>query len=277
MAQDAAPDPDADPERELADLVRFLHDEHGYDLTGCARAGVARRIRRRMAEAGITSPAEYRALLAADPAALADLVETVLVHVSEFFRDESAWAHLRAHVLPPLLARPGRLRVWSAGCANGQEPYSLAMSVAEEVGADETARAAVIYATDVDPAAVASVRAGSYESDDVAGVPADLRARYLTAHDGRWLVDPRLRDAVVPGRHDLVQDPPITRVDLLVCRNTLMYFAGPARAQILESLHYALAPDGVLFAGPADGVDARPDLFRPVGHAHGLFARTDAP
>ena len=144
------------------------------------------------------------------------------------------------------------MRVWSAGCASGEETYSIAMLLAEALGRDGFRDRVKIYATDVDDHALGQARAASYSERQVQPVPPDLLERYFVRENDRFVFDKDLRRSVIFGRHDLIQDAPISRVNLLICRNTLMYFNTEAQNRILARFHFALCPDGVLFLGKAE-------------------------
>ena len=144
------------------------------------------------------------------------------------------------------------LRVWSAGCASGEEAYTLAMVLAEMLGPTEFRDRVKIYATDVDEEALTQARQASYTEREVRGVPPELLERYFEPTGGRYVFRKDLRRSVIFGRNDLVQDAPISRIDLLVCRNTLMYFNAETQARILARFHFALADGGVLFLGKAE-------------------------
>ncbi len=156
---------------------------------------------------------------------------------------------------PRILAEraPGEsIRIWSAGCASGQEAYTLAMLLAEALGQDDFRQRVKIYATDVDEDALTEARAATYDAKAVESVPPELLTKYFDQVNGRYVFRKDLRRAVIFGRNDLVKDaPPISRVDLLVCRNALMYLNADTQRNVLSRLHFALAPNGTLFLGHA--------------------------
>jgi two-component system CheB/CheR fusion protein len=165
------------------------------------------------------------------------------------------------------------LRIWSTGCSSGQEAYSLAMVLAEELGLDNYLKQVKIYATDIDEEALTQARQASYPEAELEGVPAELRSKYFEARDGRFVFHPELRRTVIFGRNDLVQDAPISRVDLLLCRNTLMYFNAETQQRVLNRFHFALVPRGVLFLGRAEMLLGRSRLFEPVDLKLRIFRR----
>jgi two-component system, chemotaxis family, CheB/CheR fusion protein len=234
-------------------------------------------VRHRMDQAGHSSFEEYLDVLQASSDEFAALFNTILINVTAFFRDPQAWDFLRDHVIPELLAAHGPndpIRVWSAGCASGEEAYSLAMLFADALGVDAFRQRLKIYATDVDENALAQARLGSYDERAMEAVPDDMRSRHFEQTNGRYLFRKDLRRAVIFGRNDLVRDAPISRVDLLACRNTLMYLNGETQRNVLQRLHFALAPQGVIFLGHAEMLLSHSDRFTPLDMDSRVFRKT---
>ncbi|HUH72153.1 MAG TPA: CheR family methyltransferase [Mycobacterium sp.] len=257
-------------------LLRYMRDSRGFDFTGYKRTSLMRRVRHRMDQAGYTSFEEYLDVLQASSDEFAALFNTILINVTTFFRDPGAWDFISAEVIPRMLAERGpsdSIRVWSAGCASGQEAYTLAMLLAEALGPDEFRQRVKIYATDVDEEALTEARAASYDAKAVESVPPDLLTRYFEQVNGRYLFQKDLRRAVIFGRNDLVKDAPISRVDLLVCRNTLMYLNAETQRNVLGRLHFALAPQGTLFLGHAEMLLSHGDRFIPVNLKNRIFRK----
>jgi two-component system CheB/CheR fusion protein len=205
------------------------------------------------------------------------LFNTILINVTSFFRDAEAWDSLRRSVLEPMLAaKPADapIRLWSAGCASGEEAYSLAMLFGEILGPDELRRRVKIYATDVDEEQLAEARHATYDRQTVSSLPPELLERYFEPAGQRFQFRPDLRRTVIFGRNDLVQDAPISRIDLLTCRNTLMYFTPETQARILARFHFALADGGTLFLGRAETLRSHSTLFLPTDVKHRIFRRT---
>jgi two-component system CheB/CheR fusion protein len=247
------------------DLLVFLNEERGFDFTGYKRASLARRIERRMSAVGISSFEDYRDHLVLHQEEFAALFDTVLINVTSFFRDPDAWDYLRTQLLPDAVLGSDRpIRAWVAGCASGEEAYTLAMVLAELIDLDGVRDRVKIYATDVDEDALAHARAATYEERDLETVPPLLWEKYFDVVDGKYVVRKELRRAVIFGRNDLVKDAPISHVDILTCRNTLMYFNAETQAQILSRLHFGLRSDGYLFLGKAEMLLSHSSYFRPV-------------
>jgi two-component system CheB/CheR fusion protein len=255
--------PDTSPGFEA--LLVFLHEERGFDFTGYKRASLARRVERRMAAVDIATFEDYHDHLVLHPEEFQALFDTVLINVTRFFRDADAWDYLGEELLPDLLLGSDRpVRGWVAGCASGEEAYTLAMVLVELLGTDAFRERVKIYATDVDDDALAHARAATYSAKDVEAVPVALREKWFEPVGGRFVVRKELRRAVIFGRNDLVKDAPISHVDILTCRNTLMYFNAETQAQILNRLHFGLRSDGYLFLGRAEMLLSHSSYFRPV-------------
>ncbi|MBX9243877.1 PAS domain-containing protein [Actinotalea ferrariae] len=258
-------------------LLLHLKEQRGFDFTGYKRASLLRRVQRRMAEVGIADVETYRDHLEVHPDEFARLFDTVLINVTSFFRDADSWEYLAAEVLPPLLsAGRGPVRVWSAGCASGEEPYSVAMVLAEAMGLEDFRERVKIYATDVDEQALTTARAAVYPERALESVSAERRERWFERTASGYVVRSELRRSVIFGRNDLGQDAPISRVDLLLCRNTLMYFTAETQARIARRLHFALNPHGVLFLGKAEMLLSQAALFAPVELRRRFFRRAAA-
>ncbi|OMC39649.1 CheR family methyltransferase [Mycobacterium sp. IS-1264] len=257
-------------------LLRYMRDSRGFDFTGYKRTSLMRRVRHRMDQAGYTSFEEYLDVLQASSDEFASLFNTILINVTAFFRDPEAWEFISAEVIPRMLAERGPddpVRVWSAGCASGQEAYTLAMLLAEALGPDAFRQRVKIYATDIDEDALAEARTASYDARAVESVPQDLLARYFEQFNGRYIFHKDLRRAVIFGRNDLVKDAPISRVDLLVCRNTLMYLNAETQRNVLGRLHFALGPQGTLFLGHAEMLLSHGDRFTPLNLKNRIFRK----
>jgi two-component system CheB/CheR fusion protein len=257
-------------------LLAFVRDTRGFDYTAYKRPSLIRRVRKRMEVAGAQTFDEYRARLESDSHEFAELFDTILINVTSFFRDPDAWDVVAEQVIPALIAnaehRP--IRVWSAGCSSGEEAYSLAMLLAEALGLDAFRERVKIYATDVDERALTLARHASYRTKQVEGVSERLRERYFVASDDARVLRGEIRRSVIFGRNDLLQDPPISRVDLLVSRNTLMYFAPEAQRRILSNFFFALTRRGFLFLGKAEALQSRTNLFEPFDGRSRIFVKS---
>ena len=263
-----------DPEFEA--LIRYIQESRGLDFRGYKRTSLQRRIRRRMEDVGCDDFAIYHGFLEAHPQEFIDLLDTVLINVTSFFRDPDSWEVLKQEVVPRIIARKGdggHIRIWSAGCASGQEPYSLAMLFAEQLGSEDFCRRVKVYATDLDDAALSSARPAMYTPRDVESVPPPMLEKYFERTNNHYVFQRELRKCVIFGRHNIVNDAPISRIDLLVCRNLLIYLESDTQNLVLPRLHYALANDGFLFLGKAETQLARSKMFEPVDQKSPIFRK----
>ncbi|HUQ74961.1 MAG TPA: CheR family methyltransferase [Burkholderiales bacterium] len=271
------------PDAKFEALLVFLHQQRGLDFTGYKRPSLLRRVLRRMQMVEVTGFDSYVDYLEVHPEEFSELLNTILINVTSFFRDPPAWDYLREEVIPRLVqANGGRhpLRVWSAGCASGEEAYTLAMAFAEALGEDAFRERVKIYGTDADEAALNQARLASYSAKHLEGLDESLAQRYFERAAGSYVFRADLRRSVIFGRHDLVQDAPISRLDLLVCRNTLMYFNAETQARILQRFHFALgngSGPGFLFLGRAEMLLTQSALFTPLSLKCRIFTKTPQP
>ncbi len=259
---------DAGVGNDLELLLEYLRRSRGFDFTGYKRTSLSRRIERRMQMVGVESYLSYRDFLEVVPAEFTNLFNTILINVTSFFRDPPVWNYVAEEILPRLLAhlKPDEpLRIWTAGCASGEEAYTLAILCAEQLGMEQCREQVKIYATDVDEEALIHARAASYGAKAVDNVPPELLERYFERNGhGNYVFSKELRRTAIFGRHDLIQDAPISRVDLLVCRNTLMYLNADTQAHILARFSFALRKGGYLLLGKAELLPAHSNLFTPA-------------
>lgn len=276
----------AKPSRPLLDddsqfdtLLDWLKRARGFDFSGYKRPGLLRRIRKRMEALPVETFGGYADYLEVHPEEFTHLFNAVLINVTAFFRDAPAWEYLAKEIIPRIIDNKRRgepIRIWSAGCASGAECYTLAILFAEALGIERFREQVKIYGTDVDEEELSLARQATYAPPEVSGVPPALLANYFDEQGGRYTFNRELRRVVILGRHDLLQDAPISRIDLLACRNALMYFNAEAQRRILARLNFALNDSGYLFLGKAEMLFAHPNLFRPVDMKHRVFAKVSA-
>ena len=226
------------------------------------------------ASQGYTDYVDY---LEVHPEEFGRLFDTILINVTAFFRDPTAWEASPTRCIPRILAGKRAeepIRVWCAGCASGEEAYTLRCSLAEALGIERFRDRVKIYATDVDEEALLAARQAVYGPDEVQNVPPPICWRTTSRRtDGRYVFQKDLRRSVIFGRHDLIQDAPISRIDLLSCRNTLMYFNAETQARILERFHFALNERGFLFLGKAETLLTYSNAFIPIDLKRRIFAK----
>src|SRR5215813_2976686 len=258
-------------------LLEYLKGTRGFDFTAYKRSSLMRRIQKRQQAVSMDSYDGYQAYLETHPEEFGLLFNTILINVTSFFRDPEAWDYLTSQIVPRMLASTradGAIRVWSTGCASGEEAYTLAMVLAEHLGAEAFRRRVKIYASDVDEDALMQGRHAIYTTAQMENVPPELLSRYFERVEDRYLFHKDLRRSIIFGRHDLVQDAPISRVNLLVCRNTLMYFTRETQAKVLNRFHFALRNGGFLFMGRAELLLTHGELFTPVELKWRVFTKT---
>jgi two-component system CheB/CheR fusion protein len=253
--------------RGLESLLEYLRSNRGFDFSGYKRASLERRIRKRMHQVGIGTYEDYQDHLEVTPEEYTDLFNTILINVTGFFRDKPAWDYLSREIVPLILEAAGDsddpIRAWSAACATGEEAYTIAMVLAEAMGDREYRRRVKIYATDVDDDALVRARQGVYARDALKPLPDGFLGRYFEQGALGYTFRGDLRRSVIFGRNDMVQDAPISRIDLLVSRNALMYFTPEAQARILSHFNFALRDTGFLFLGKSEMLITHADLFTP--------------
>jgi two-component system CheB/CheR fusion protein len=266
---------DTDTARQFDALLDYLKRTRGFDFTAYKRMSLERRVQKRMAAVNIDRFDDYTDYLEVHPDEFGQLFNMILINVTAFFRDETAWDFLQDNVVPALLsARQGLpIRIWSAGCASGEETYSMAMLFTEAMGEEAFRERVKIYATDADEQALNQARAAAYTEKQVQVLPAKLVDRYFSREGDRYVFDKELRRSVIFGRHDLIQDAPISRVSLLTCRNTLMYFNTETQSRILARFHFALGDGGILFLGKAEMLLTHSQLFAPIDLRRRIFRK----
>ena len=267
--------------RDVGEIARTLAAASGTDFPRYRFATLRRRIEKRQVLAGVATLRGYHDLVQRDAAERAALVKSLLLPVTEFFRDPPAWDALAREVLPGLVerARAGEtIRVWCAGCASGEEAYTVAIALAE--GGAPPGRVEIL-GTDLDPDSVRRAAAGTYDAARMQNVDAARRARFFRADAGAFRVGDDLRPSVGFRVHDLTRDPtPQGPFDVVVCRNVLIYFDDALQAQVLAALEACIAPRGVLFLGRSTTLPADADAFEPIARTMRIFRSrrtTDAP
>lgn len=265
----------------LATILGLLHQRSKRDLTSYKSSTLVRRIERRMAVHGLATMADYEAFLRENPQELDLLFKELLIGVTSFFRDAAAWKELGDIAMPLLLDRRAAqdrpLRAWVAGCSTGEEAYSLAMVFKEaaESRPEHRHRAMQIFATDLSADAIAVARRGVYPASIANDVSPERLARFFSERGGEFLVDKGLREMVLFAQHDVILDPPFTRLDILSCRNLLIYFGPPLQQRLMPLFHYCLNPGGLLLLGSSETIGRSQALFRPVQPKARLYWRSD--
>jgi two-component system CheB/CheR fusion protein len=268
--------PDDTP--HLAEVLERVRATNGIDFSHYKPGTIKRRLGRRMALCGKKSISDYLAYLDEDPEEFARLAGTFLIKVTEFFRDREMFEELRDKIVPELIAearnRAGReLRVWSAGCATGEETYSIAILLAQALETEHDALNIRIFGTDIDEAAISFARRGLYPKESIATIDPEVVERYFTPVDGGWEVAKSIRNMTVFGQHDLAQRAPFPRIDLALCRNVLIYFSKELQARTLRIFAFSLRNGGYLALGKSETTNPLIDYFAVVNPTLRIFRR----
>jgi two-component system CheB/CheR fusion protein len=275
---------DLDPEQQpmLDEIIRILREQAGHDFSNYKATTLSRRIERRIAVHHLTTLAEYAKFLVENPAEGDLLFNELLIGVTSFFRDAAVWEQLSAEVIPALLAahpEGGTLRAWVAGCSTGEEAYSLAI-IFKEVLQREKPKAAYsiqVFATDLDKHAIDRARAGRYPATIAADVSEERLARFFVKDDGFYRVSKEIRELLVFAPQNMVMDPPFSKLDILTCRNLLIYLTAALQRKLLPFFHYALNPGGILVLGTAETVGSATNLFSALSGKTRIYRRLDSP
>ena len=274
----------AGPEEKTANLLDkiyvLLRTEVGHDFSHYKTSTIQRRIERRMAVHQIDSLADYVKFMQRNPAETEALFQDLLIGVTSFFRDPEAFKVLEQDIIPKLFSgRPDHdiIRIWVPGCSTGEEAYSLAILLAEEQEKLKKTLKVQVFATDIDSRAIAHARAGIYPASITADISAERLGRYFSADPagGSYQIQKSIRDMLIFSEQDLIRDPPFSKLDLISCRNLLIYMGGELQKRIIPLFHYALNPGGFLFLGNSEGVGDFGDLFATLDRKQKLYQRKD--
>ncbi|EWC42309.1 hypothetical protein B597_004820 [Stutzerimonas stutzeri KOS6] len=269
--------PQQDGDTELpAELLELLKSRRDIDFSGYKPGTISRRLRRRMVATSHTSVEDYLLLTKQHPEELDNLSKDILISVTAFFRDNTAFDTLRSYVedvCRNAIERGNEIRAWVAGCATGEEAYSIAMLFDEALAHLGVSASIQIFATDVDDEALAVARRGLYPSAALEILSEQRLQRYFVPVGSNYEVGKRLRDMIVFARHNLVSDPPFLRIDLVTCRNVLIYFDSSLQQQVLKRFHFALVHGGLLFLGRSESIGTSDSLFAPLDRRERIFRK----
>ncbi|MES2789687.1 MAG: chemotaxis protein CheB [Planctomycetota bacterium] len=266
----------ADDKPNLAEIVQLLHHTTGVDFTHYKINTLYRRVTRRMVLQKMDGLSEYAAYLQETPAEVEALYQDILISVTSFFRDPAAFEVLKTTVFPRLLkdrSRHDPVRIWTLGCSSGQEAYSLAMAFTEAAEAAGSSVPCQLFATDLNPAVIDKARAGIYSIDIALDVSPERLQRFFTETDGKYRISKTIRDACVFSRHNVLADPPFSRIDLISCRNLLIYLEPVLQQRIMPTLHYALKPGGSLWLGGSETIGDHQNLFDVEDAKYKIFTK----
>jgi two-component system CheB/CheR fusion protein len=268
--------------RDLTMVLSLLRQQGGIDFTGYRRTTVLRRIERRMALRHVGGLEEYAGLLRADVAEARALGQDMLIHVTSFFRDPESFQALEHHAFEDLARRErgngDAIRVWVPGCSTGEEAYAIAICLLETLDAQKNGATLKLFGSDLSSEAIESARRGVYAESALTDVSPDRLSRFFERVEGGYRIAKAVRDLCVFVRHDLTRDPPFAKLDLISCRNVLIYFDTEMQRRIIPAFHYCLNANGFLFLGQSENVGAFRELFAPVSKDHRIFVKVgDSP
>lgn len=283
---------DDQAEQALQDILSHLRVRTNHDFRQYKRATVLRRIERRLQVNALADLGAYKEFLKRTPSETGALLADMLIGVTNFFRDREAFEVLERDVVPKLFARDvtaerpdglskdpnakAEVRAWVAGCSTGEEAYSIAMLLVQQQRMLDSAKTVQVFATDIDEAAVNKARAGVYPSSIVSDVPPSISRQFFVQEGVRYIVTKPVREKILFAVHSILRDPPFSQLNLVSCRNVLIYLDRSVQRQVLELFHFALKPNGYLFLGSAESADVASDLFTVVDKKNRIFrARSD--
>jgi two-component system CheB/CheR fusion protein len=261
----------------VTEIAALLLARLGHDFTHYKKGTMIRRIRRRMQACCLDAPADYIKYVKEQPVELDALFRDLLIGVTGFFRDPEAFDALREQVVSPLLDQRNEIddiRIWVPACANGEEVYSLAILFAEEMEKRGRKQSVQIFATDIDDRAIKQARSGRYRLPSP-GLSQERAAKWFTSNGDIYAAIPTIRDMCTFSIHDVLRDAPFSKLDLISCRNLLIYFEPQLQVRALRNFHYALRPNGALFLGASEGVNRDREFFASIDKKHRLFRRCE--
>lgn len=272
-------DPGQLSEAEVEVLQRILAQVHartGHDFSQYKRSTILRRIERRMQLNGFATLEAYLAYLRGNSIEAQSMFNDILIGVTNFFRDRESWTALEKTVIPQLFQQADQLeqegiRVWSIGCATGEEAYTLAMLLFEEAARQDVRAHIQVFASDLDDRSIAQAREGLYPAAIEADVSAERLERFFTREGEYYRVKRELRDVVLFTNHNVMRDPPFSRQSLIACRNVLIYLQRPVQDRIFDIFHYSLNPGGFLFLGTSESAEHLSDLFHVLDKNHRIY------
>ena len=266
-----------DEEHALENFLDQLHRDRGVDFRSYKRPTIMRRLGRRMAATDCGSIREYSRYLKENPEEYRQLISALLIKVTEFFRDPELYDYLKEEILPGLIEeareKENQLRIWSAGCATGEEAYSLAILVSEVLGREAGLFNVRVFATDIDEEAVNFARRGIYPPSALDGLSEEQIRRYFVEEYGSYQVKKQIRGMIVFGEHDLAQRSPFPQIDLVVSRNVLIYFSSELQRRALQLFAYSLRDGGYLVMGKAESSSPLAEFFVPADRHNKVYRR----
>jgi two-component system CheB/CheR fusion protein len=264
----------ATAESALQEILKALRVHTGHDFRHYKRATVLRRIERRLQVNTLPDLPSYLLFLERHPDENRALLRDMLIGVTNFFRDREAFEALEREVIPRIFESRNdedQVRAWAAGCSTGEEAYSLAMLLCERLGEENDQPGIQVFATDIDERAIESARSGRYLESILTDVPPSRLRQFFTHARGFYVVSKALREKILFAPHNILRDPPFSQLDLVTCRNLLIYLDRDVQRQVLQTFHFALRPGGYLFLGSSESAEIAQDLFAPIDKKNRIY------
>lgn len=280
LVMSANADQEAEPTDVQAAICKILQNQTGHDFSGYKSKTFFRRVARRMQVRHIGDLKGYRALLARDEDEISALFSDLLISVTNFFRDTDAFKLLEEKVIPQICENRGAknpVRIWVPACTTGEEVYSLAILISEHLEKNALSAPVQIFATDIDDPALAVARQGRYPEQLMRQVSAERLEKYFHRDGLSYVVCKKVREMCIFSPHNVISDPPFSRMDMVSCRNLLIYFGPELQRQVIPTFHYALKPDGYLFLGTSESISQYGDLFSTVDKQSRIFQAIERP
>ncbi len=270
---------DKESEKIVNEILEILKNTTRHDFSNYKRSTVLRRIKKRMMVRSLLSLNKYFEIIKKEEGEVHNLLKELLIGVTSFFRDKNAYEALEKKVIPELITNAGPnkdIRVWAAACSTGEEAYSMAILLSEHLKIHNARNPIRIFATDIDAVALDKARKGSYPLNIEADIPPQLLEEYFEKHESNYTIRSDIRDMVVFAEHSLIKDPPYSNLDLITCRNFLIYLNGDIQKKVVNTLHYGLKPDKYLFLGSSESVNEKPGLFEVIDTKYKIFKKRES-
>jgi two-component system CheB/CheR fusion protein len=275
ISMDAEKRPE-DQQHALREVFTQLRLRTGHDFTNYKRPTLLRRIERRINVRNLPDLNAYALYMQENPEETTALLKDLLISVTNFFRDKKAFETIETEILPTIIRNKtaeNQIRIWVAGCATGEEAYSFAMLCAEQVLNMIDAPKIQIFATDIDEAAIIQARDGLYTINDAADVSPERLRRFFNKEGDEYRIRREIREMILFANHNFIKDPPFSHLDLVSCRNVLIYLNSAAQERVMETFHFALSPGAYLFLGSSESADGANDLFSPFNREYHIFQK----
>ncbi len=270
---------DEETEKIITEILEILKENTRHDFSNYKRSTILRRIKKRMMVRSLMTVNSYFETIKKDKNEAQNLLKELLIGVTSFFRDKKAYEVLENKVISELVDNTSKnetIRVWVAACSSGEEAYSIVIILLEHLKKKNARNPIRIFATDIDTVALNKARKGSYPLNIEADFPLELLEEYFEKHESNYTIRSNIRDLVVFAEHSLIKDPPYSNLDLITCRNFLIYLNGDIQKKVINTLHYGLKPHKFLFLGSSESVSEKPNLFEVIDTKYKIFRKIES-